>query len=211
MSLNGIDISSYQKGINLERVPGDFVIIKATQNTGYVNPDCNRAYESAKKAGKLIGLYHYAGGAGAVKEADYFIKNIAGYIGKAVLVLDWERGQNKAYGSNSVAYCKTWLDRVYEKTGVRPLIYMSQSVTNAYNWTSVAKNYGLWVARYGSNETTGYKNTTGYGKTGAWSYPAIFQYTSNGVLAGWSGRLDLNIAYMDAAAWNRYASGSGVE
>lgn len=208
-TLNGIDIASYQAGIDLTKVPGDFVIIKATQGTGYVNPYCNAQYASAKKAGKLIGLYHYAGGSGAVAEADYFIKNIANYIGAAVLVLDWESNQNSAYGKNDVTYCKAWLDRIYEKTGVRPIIYMSQSVTNAHDWSSVAKNYGLWVAKYGSNASTGYKNTRDYGKTGAWSFPAIFQYTSNGVLSGWSGRLDLNIAYMDKTAWEKYANPGG--
>ena len=207
MWLNGIDIASYQAGIDLIKVPGDFAIVKATQGTSYVNPYCNAQYASAKKAGKLVGLYHYAGGSGAVAEADYFLKNIENYIGEAVLVLDWERYQNSAYNKNMVAYCKAWLDRIYEKTGVRPLIYMSQSVTNAYDWSSVAKNYGLWVARYADNAATGYKNTSAYGKVGAWEYPAIFQYTSNGKLSGWSGRLDLNIAYMDKTAWGKYAAG----
>ena len=210
-TMNGIDIASYQGGIDLTKVPGDFVIIKATQGTGYVNPYCNAQYASAKKAGKLVGLYHYAGGSGAVAEADYFVRNIENYIGEAVLVLDWEAVQNSAYNKNMVAYCKTWLDRVYEKTGVRPLIYMSQSVTNSFDWSSVAKNYGLWVARYANNAETGYKDTSAYGKVGAWPYPAIFQYTSNGKLSGWSGRLDLNIAYMDKAAWGKYAAGDREE
>ena len=37
--MNGIDISRYQKGINLAAVPCDFVIIKATQGTSYVSPE----------------------------------------------------------------------------------------------------------------------------------------------------------------------------
>lgn len=208
-TMYGIDIASYQSGIDLTKVPGDFVIIKATQDTNYVNPACNAQYASAKKAGKLIGLYHYAGGSGAVAEADFFLKNISNYIGSAILVLDWEAGQNKAYNKSMVSYCKKWLDRVYEKTGVRPLIYMSQSVTNTYDWSAVAKNYGLWVARYRSNNPTGYRETKDYGFTGAWQYPAIFQFTSKGQLSGWSGYLDLNIAYMDRTAWKKYADPSG--
>lgn len=38
MALNGIDISNWQSGINLAVVPCDFVVIKATEGTGYVNP-----------------------------------------------------------------------------------------------------------------------------------------------------------------------------
>ena len=52
MALNGIDISNWQSGINLAVVPCDFVVIKATEGTGYVNPDYERAYRQAKTAGK---------------------------------------------------------------------------------------------------------------------------------------------------------------
>ena len=54
MALNGIDISNWQSGINLAVVPCDFVVIKATEGTGYVNPDYERAYRQAKTAGQNI-------------------------------------------------------------------------------------------------------------------------------------------------------------
>lgn len=54
MALNGIDISNWQSGINLAVVPCDFVVIKATEGTGYVNPDYERAYRQAKTAGKCL-------------------------------------------------------------------------------------------------------------------------------------------------------------
>lgn len=52
MSMNGIDISSWQSGIDLAKVPCDFVIIKATEGLTYVNPDCDRAYQQGLKLGK---------------------------------------------------------------------------------------------------------------------------------------------------------------
>lgn len=54
MTLNVIDISSWQTGINLGKdgVPADGVVIKATGGTGYVNPDCDRAFQEAIKSGK---------------------------------------------------------------------------------------------------------------------------------------------------------------
>ena len=58
MSMNGIDISNWQAGIDVSKVPSDFVICKATQGTSYVSPDCDRAYQQAKKAGKCLGVYH---------------------------------------------------------------------------------------------------------------------------------------------------------
>ena len=105
--MNGIDISSWQEGINLDVVPCDFVICKATQGVGYVNPDCDRAYQQAKKAGKCLGVYHYASGNDAVAEAEFFLKNIQGYIGEAILVLDWESAQNANFGKCDFTWCKT--------------------------------------------------------------------------------------------------------
>lgn len=206
MSMNGIDVSNHQNGINLSVVPCDFVIVKATQGTGYINPDCDRAYQQAKAAGKCLGVYHYAGGGGAVAEADFFLKNIQGYIGEAILVLDWESYQNSAYNQGP-AYAKQFLDRIYEKTGIRALVYISKSVCNAFNWGAIAPNHGLWVAQYANYNPTGYQSNPwtdnkGYG---AWSGPAIFQYSSSGRLSGYNGNLDINIAYMDREGWNKYA------
>lgn len=213
MSMNGIDVSNHQNGINLSVVPCDFVITKATQGTSYINPDCDRAYQQAKAAGKCLGVYHYAGGGGAVAEADFFLKNIQGYIGEAIIVLDWEGYQNSAYDQGP-AYAKQFLDRIYEKTGVRALVYMSKSVCNAYDWSAIAANHGLWVAQYANNNPTGYQSnpwtdSKGYG---AWSGPAIFQYSSSGRLSGYNGNLDINIAYMDREGWNKYAGkGNAVQ
>lgn len=209
--MNGIDISSYQSGINLKVVPCDFVIIKATQGTGYVNPDCDRAYQQAKAAGKCLGVYHYAGGGGAVEEADYFLKNIKGYIGEALLVLDWESYQNPNFGS--ISYAKQFLDRVYQQTGVKPLIYMSKSVCRDYDWSSVANgDYGLWMAQYANNNPTGYNESpwTDNKGIGAFKMIAMHQYSSNGRLNGWNAGVDLNIAYMNRAAWNKYAGKGNV-
>lgn len=206
MALNGIDISSWQAGIDTAKVPCDFVIIKATQGISYVNPDCDRAYQQAKALGKLLGVYHYASGGGAAAEAEYFLKNIEGYLKEAILVLDWEEQENAAW-SQGVTYAKAFLDYIKSKTGIAPLIYMSKSVCRQYNWANVATEYGLWAAQYPNDNLTGYQSnpwTDGAG-WGAWGSPAIYQYTSSGSLSGWNGKLDLNIAYMDHAAWKQYA------
>lgn len=206
MSMNGIDVSGWQAGINLAAVPCDFVIIKSTQGTSYVNKDCDRAYQQAKTAGKLLGVYHYFSGGDPYAEAEFFVKNIKGYVGEAILVLDWEGEQNSKF-SQGPAVAKPFLDKVAELTGVRPLIYMSKSVCRQHDWSSVAALYGLWVAQYADNNSTGYQSnpwtdSKGYG---AWSGPAIYQYSSHGRLAGYNGNLDINIAYMDANGWKSYS------
>lgn len=204
MTLNGIDISSYQSGIDLTVVPCDFVIIKATQGTGYVNPDCDRAYQQAKRAGKLRGTYHYVGGGNAVAEADYYINNIKGYLRDGLLAIDWEAEQNSAWGNE--AYLEQFVRRVIERTGIKPLIY---SMASRYaQVAAVAKKLdcGLWIAEYADMNPTGYQAHPW--REGAYAC-AIRQYASTGRLNGWGGDLDLNIAYMTRDQWAKYVNPGG--
>ncbi len=204
MTLNGIDIASYQSGIDLSVVPCDFVIIKATQGTGYVNPDCDRAYQQAKRAGKLRGTYHYVGGGNAVAEADYYINNIKGYLKDGLLAIDWEAEQNSAWGNE--AYLEQLVRRVIERTGIKPLIY---SMASRYaQVAAVAKRLdcGLWIAEYADMNPTGYQAHPW--REGAYAC-AIRQYASTGRLNGWGGDLDLNIAYMTREQWAKYVNPGG--
>lgn len=208
--LNGIDISSHQAGIDLTRVPADFVIVKATEGTTYINPYCDLHFQQAAGAKKKLGVYHFASGGNSVLEADYFVNNVEGYIGKALLVLDWEADAvNRGPG-----WAKAWLDRVQERTGVKPLIYMSNSVVNSYDWSAAAAaDYGLWNAGYyAGNQIMGYNPQAPLvGGTGAWPQAAIYQYTSSGRLAGWGDNLDLNVFYGDETAWDHYTGKIAAE
>ena len=46
-ALSALDTSSWQTGINIAVADTDIVIAKATQGTGYVNPDCDRVVQEA--------------------------------------------------------------------------------------------------------------------------------------------------------------------
>lgn len=202
MAMNGIDISNWQKGIDLAAVPCDFVIAKATQGTGYTSPDCVRQVEQAMSLGKKVGVYHYIGGQGAVAEMDFFINSIKNWIGKAMIVLDWEQGENRAWGD--LGYLEQCIARVKERTGVPPVVYASASV---FPWDLCKKhNCGTWVAQYANNKPTGYQDAPwNEGKCGC----TMRQYSSTGRLPGYGGNLDLNKFYGDAAAWDRYANPKG--
>ena len=203
--LNGIDISAWQRGIDTAAVPADFVIIKATEGLNYVNGDCDRAYQQAKAAGKKLGVYHFAdGNSSGIAEADYFVDNIQGYIGEAVLVLDWETHAV----TRGPGYAKEFLDRVQARTGIKPMIYMSGSVVNEWDWSAVvAGDYGLWVAYYSKDSCDGYWPDAPMYPISDWAGAAMLQYTSGGYLPGWGDRLDLNVFYGDHAAWDAYAGG----
>lgn len=208
--LNGYDISSHQAGIDVSKVSGDFVFIKATQGTWYRNQLSSKGYDYAAWAdkalasGKLVGFYHYAEGGDPIKEADYFYDAIKAYKGRAVVALDWEQTSNKLFGTGfDVQWCKKFLDRIATLMDARPLIYMSKSVTRKYDWSTVATSYPLWVAQYANNKTTGYNSnpwTDSY-SYGAWASPTIFQYSENGRVDGYSADLDLDLFYGTRSAW----------
>ncbi|MFZ2756635.1 MAG: RICIN domain-containing protein [Atopobiaceae bacterium] len=214
-TMDGIDIASYEGGIDLASVPSDFVIVKATQGTGYVNPYYSGWASEVLNLGKELGIYHYADGSGAVAEADHFVSLVrsAGAVGKALLVLDWEEDSAMARG---VSYALSFLNRVYALTGVRALVYTSQRVTNDYDWSSVANaGYGLWVAQYLNANTNDQTATDGYlddpvsyRSISGWSSATMYQYSSVGNLPGWSGHLDLDKFYGSRSDWESLARAS---
>lgn len=199
--LNGIDVSNWQNGINLAAVPADFVICKATQGNSYVSPDCVRQVEQGAAAGKLIGTYHYISGSGAVAEADFYLNNIKNWIGKYMMCLDWESNQNSQWGNES--YLKQVAQRIIERTGIPPVIYVQQSRLSAVKAIADELNCGLWVAQYANMDQTGYQATPW--NEGAYTC-AIRQYSSAGRLSGYSGNLDLNKFYGDKNAWLKYCN-----
>ena len=72
--------------------------------------------------------------------------------------------------------------------GHRTGVYMSTSVTSAFNWSSVAAWVPLWVADY---------RDVAFPPVSYWSRSQIvyWQYTSGGSLPGYGGRLDLDYDY----------------
>ena len=200
MALLGIDESQWQ-AVGTEDEAPDFVICKATEGTGFVDPTCDAHYQRAKAQGKKLGVYHFARPdlCGAKDEARFFVDNIKGYIGEAILVLDWEQPGTQW----NTAWAKEWLDEVKNLTGIKPLIYMSASIVNQYDWSAVASaDYGLWIAGYPDCRDSWDVPDFPY-STGAWSIVAIWQYTNGG------GRLDHDIFYGDRATWDAYATSNG--
>lgn len=208
MVMNGIDISRWQSGIDLSAVKADFVIVKATEGIGYVDKSCDGFFQKALSLGKKLGFYHFARPTNdPIREADFFYSNCRGYFGKGIPILDWESGN-----TGDVAWAKRWLDRVYQLSGVKPVIYMSESVVNANNWSSVANaDYGLWVAKYRDNQPDYNYSMANAGKRPSvkwWKFYCMWQWTSSGRLNGYSGNLDCDVFYGNESTWDAYVGKS---
>lgn len=202
--MNGIDVSGWQSSNVTCQVAGDFAIVKATGGLSYTNPKWAAQAACTVNSGKELGLYHYAGdyhSGNATAEADHFVNVVSPYLGRAVLVLDWEMGGNANWLNGN--WVREFVNRVHARTGVWPMVYTSA----AYVWnipSDVRKNCGLWVAQYANMNATGYQSRPwNYGAAGE----AMRQYTSSGYVSG-VGPLDLNVFRGDRAAWRKYANPS---
>ena len=210
--LDGIDIASHQAGIDVKKVKADFIIVKVSGGTSYVNPYWKQWAKAVLESGKLLGLYHYAceydSEPGGKAEAEFFLKQIKGYEGKAVLCLDWEAHAQ----SMPVSYAKAWLDTVAKATGATPMFYGYASYINSRSHSSI-KKYPLWMASYltryewGSGYVSNPDNTW---DTGSWPQMTMYQYASTRYISGYGGRLDVNVFYGSADDWKKLCGGKAT-
>lgn len=169
------------------------VIIKATQGTSYVNPRCNHQYALAKAAGKLLGLYHYAGGGNPVAEANYFVNSIRNYVHTGILVLDWESYQNSSWGNPN--WARQFVNQVHSLTNVWPLIYVQESAL--WQVANCANDCGLWVAKYPSMNWHSWNVPNMGVSAGAFGHLTGWQYTGDD--------RDRSIFYLDSQQWMKFA------
>lgn len=195
--LTFIDISGWQKGINLSAVlpQVDALVVKATDGSDWVDTQCDKFVQQAIKIGKPWGFYHFAENGEAKTEADWFYSNCRNYFNHGIPILDWEQGQ-------SVDWVNKFVRRIHELTEIWPWIY---STVSNFNRGNVESNCMRWVAQWPSvsHPTFAQAKTwnvpTCDGLVGAW------QFCSDGRLDGYSGNLDCDLFYGDKKAWCKYA------
>jgi GH25 family lysozyme M1 (1,4-beta-N-acetylmuramidase) len=191
----GIDVSVWQGTIDWAKVKAagkTFVFAKATEGIGFEDAryDANRA--GAMAQGLKFGAYHFArpGSNNPVTEADWFVNTARLQHGMLRPVLDIEL--TGGLGTSALTtWVKAWLQRVYQRLGVKPMIY-----TNASFWRNAMgdsrwfadNGYSmLWIASWGTSNPSVPASNWG---SRSWTF---WQYTSGGSVPGISGRVDLNV------------------
>lgn len=212
MTLNVTDISGNNPNYASFIKNYDAIIIKISEGISYINPLANAQYQAAKKAGKRLGFYHFVvGGIDARKQAEYFYNNASNYLNEngSLLVFDFE--QPNGYPNLTGDEPKAFLDRLYELTGKRGLLYIGHQdvVSSKYDWSDIKGTYALWVAGYPLNNGSNYSSDLQQ-----WADQNYFSNAAyNGqVVAMWqfdSVPHDRSIAYMDGAAWDKYGTKVG--
>lgn len=188
----GNDISKYQGDINYDIFKNNtqFVLIKVTEGNGYTDPKFTRNQSEARRVGLLLGYYHFARpdlGNTPEAEANYFLSKIGDLKENEFLALDYECALQK---QSDVTWCKKFLDVVFEKTKVRPFIYLNQAQIKNFDWNEVVSgSYALWVACYTYDPN---KNTFVIGE---FKSAAIQQWSNKQTVPGISGGVDGNVFF----------------
>jgi lysozyme len=210
--LQGIDVSRFDDRIDWARVAGDgiaFAYVQASRGAGY---DCavkprrcgadglyDDNYEAAGAAGIPVGAYHRAfvsgRGRSTVKaDAKAEAALFSGEVGRLregdlVPALDLEAPFAELEPKQLRLWIRTWLRRVKVRLGVKPIIY-----TNVSSWSATGDTtefaldgHPLWIANWGvSRPLVPAANWAGE----SWS---VWQYTSDGAVAGIEGRVDRDL------------------
>lgn len=198
--MKGIDISHhngwpFNTATEKAYKESDFVIVKATQWMSAYKYESffPKAMDRALKDGKLPGAYHYATGLTAKKEAEYFVSVVKPYLGKILLALDWESIDNSSWGSKT--WCKTFCERVYQLTGIYPVLYTGSK--GCADNGAISDKCPLWFAGYPDSRTSW--NPPAFParyNIGAWKNWTIWQYTSGG-------GVDRNTTQLTKTGWNK--------
>lgn len=176
----GIDISRYQHEIKRKRYsinwnsmriislgkrhannvigradfPVSFCYIKATQGIRIKSRYYAQDAKDARRHGVAVGAYHFFAPASGVTQANFFMSVASPRVGDLPPMLDVELTDKQIRGMGGAeAMCRemlAWLKVVGQRTGTKPVIYVSQNFVNKYLYDAPRElqDYPIWIARY---------------------------------------------------------------
>lgn len=204
----GIDVSKYQGNIDWKKVKEsgvEFAMIRVgyrAKSTGEIFEDPTARYnmQEAQAAGIKIGAYFFSSAITAeeAKAEAVFTENlIAKYritYPVAYNCEDFLSPDSRQYGLDAAlrtSLASSFLDEI-AAAGYTPMFYASKGELDGntqWNTDILESKYKIWVAQYPDQP---------YPATNESSYSgihAMWQYTSQGIVAGISKKTDVNIAY----------------
>lgn len=195
--MKGLDISSYQKGINFNQIKNagiEFLILRAGftgwgTGVNYNKDNCfEDFYKHAKQVGLPVGAYWYSCAntyEKGVAEAKFMYENcLKGKQFEFPIYIDVEEDRHQKVGKTYVTTAIKGFCETLEKLGYYVGIYANLNYFNNYINTPALSMYDKWLAYWKKDLN---KPSFPYGDYGLW------QNSSDGYVAGQ--RVDTNIAY----------------
>ena len=136
--------------------PVSFLYIKSTEGTTIRNRYFLSDYAKAKRQGIRVGAYHFFSlKSSAELQARYFVNHTLFRQGDFPPVLDVEPtdADIRRIGGDEVLMrrIRVFLQYVERRTGMRPILYVSQTFINRHMRSAhdIKQRYNVWIARYG--------------------------------------------------------------
>lgn len=151
------DVSHYQSPAQVTAAiaaSAQAVFVKATEGTGYVDPEHDDFAAQVRKAGVLLGHYHFADSVAVPGAEAHFFLTAADPRPGELVALDLEAMDGN--WSSRIAYAVAWLRAVQNATGARPFWYVNKywrsSLLAAGTPAQRAAllSYPLWIATAGA-------------------------------------------------------------
>lgn len=196
----GIDVSEFQKEIDWEAVRDSgiaFAIIRAGfrgYESGKIVADerFTQNIEGALAAGLDVGVYFYSQAITpeeAREEARFTLDMIDGYDLTYPVVFDWEFVTEGAARTDRISVddltaCTIAFCEEVKAAGQRPMIYQNKRTSLLKLDLQQLTEYDFWLAEYNDRATYYYDYD-------------MWQYCSDGIVPGISGRTDMNICFTD--------------
>lgn len=193
----GVDVSSYQANINMNKLKEQniqFIYIKATEGSKAQDNTFEKNWDNAKKAGLLSGAYHFFSFDSEGKtQAENFINTVDDNMkGRLIPAVDVEyygdKKENPPKKEDVVRELKVFLNALEKEYGVKPIIYSGAEIYDKY-LKGEFDEYKKWISSFYTPLSWNYKDD--------WY---IWQYLNKGELEGFSGGekyIDLNILNKD--------------
>lgn len=204
----GIDVSKYQGNIDWKQVKEagvDFAMIRVgyrAKSTGVIYEDPGAKYnlQEATKNGIWAGAYFFSSAVNE-QEAKEEAAWVAGFIAKYKITYpvaynceDFQSADSRQHSLTKEERTKiacAFLDTI-AKSGYQPMFYASRNeMEGSAQWdmATLGSRYKVWVSQYPEQP---------FPQTPASSYSgthAMWQYTSQGQVAGIKNKVDVNVAY----------------
>lgn len=166
--------------------PVSFIYIKSTEGVSIRNKYYLADYRAARKHGLRCGAYHFfSTKTSGAAQARHFLRYSRFQRGDLPPVLDIEPTHKQIVqmgGVNAMfASIRSWLNTVRRRTGVRPVLYVSQTFVNKYlpQAPDLMHGYNIWIARYGEFKPD--------------VHLVFWQLCPDGRVSGITGEVDVNV------------------
>ena len=189
----GVDISSYQADVDMEKLKEQdvkFVYIKATEGSTLQDDKFAANWANAEKAGLPSGAYHFFSfDTPGSTQAENYIKTVGDDLkGRLLPVVDVEyygdKEKNPPAKEDVVRELTVFLNTLEEHYGTKPKIYTGATIYDN-NLPDFSGDYKMWISSFSTPLRWNYK--------GDWY---IWQYLNQGTLEGYTGGekyIDLNV------------------